>query len=141
MRALDVGHRPGVKVEPLLTEDGVPAPADKLVDHYQGPNREMVDFRVHKSSPIIKAPGVRLQGDSSADRAPSNPHPPLSLAKGEATYWITESITPLISRSVQIWFGKWKCVLDQFETWFRVVCNDDFHDIESEKNVGIVEHT
>jgi len=76
MRPLDVGHRPGVKIEPLLAEDGVPAPADKLVDHYQGPNREMVDFRVHNSSPIIKAPGARLQGDSSADRAPSNLHPP-----------------------------------------------------------------
>src|SRR6266545_3667682 len=73
MRALDVGHCPGVQIEPLLAKDGVPSPADKLVDHYQGPNREMVDFRVHNSSPIIKAPGARLQGDSSADRAPSHP--------------------------------------------------------------------
>ncbi len=69
MRALDVGHCPGVKVEPLLAEDGVPAPADKLVNHYQGPNREMIDFGVHKSLRIIQVSEHRLQGDSGSDRA------------------------------------------------------------------------
>ena len=42
--------------------------------------------------------------------------------------------------SVEIRLREWECVLDQFKAWFRVVRNDDFHDIEAEKNIGIVEH-
>ena len=43
-------------------------------------------------------------------------------------------------RSVEIWLRERERVLDQFKAWFRVICNDDFHDIEPEKDVGIVEH-
>ena len=48
---------------------------------------------------------------------------------------------PLVpSKSVEIRLRKWERVLDQFKPWFRVVCNDYFHNIEPEKNIGIVEH-
>jgi hypothetical protein len=50
MRPLDVGHCPRMQVQPFLTEDGVPSPADELVDHDQEPNCEMINFRVHKPS-------------------------------------------------------------------------------------------
>ena len=43
--------------------------------------------------------------------------------------------------SVQIWLGERESVLDQFEARFGVVGNDDFHDIESEKDVGIIQHS
>ena len=36
-------------------------------------------------------------------------------------------------------FGKGEGVLDQFQTWFRVIRYDDLHNIEPEKNVRIVE--
>ncbi len=58
MSALDVGHRPGVQIEPLLAKNGVPSPADKLVNHDKDPNCEMIDFAVHKSLRIIEAAEV-----------------------------------------------------------------------------------
>jgi len=33
MCALDVGHRPGVQIKPLLAEDSVPSPADEEINH------------------------------------------------------------------------------------------------------------
>ena len=45
-----------------------------------------------------------------------------------------------VAASVEVWLRERECVLDQFKAGFRVICNDDFHDIESEKDVGIVEH-
>jgi len=42
---------------------------------------------------------------------------------------------------IKIRSGKWKCVLDQFHPRRCVIRNDDLHDIESEKNVGIIEHS
>src|SRR5207248_9808081 len=36
--------------------------------------------------------------------------------------------------------GKWERVLDQFEAWARVLSNNDFHDVEAEENVGIIQH-
>ena len=44
-------------------------------------------------------------------------------------------------RSVEIRFRKWKCVFNQFHPWLGVVDDDDFHNIESKKNVGIIEHS
>src|SRR5262249_49492501 len=41
---------------------------------------------------------------------------------------------------IEIGLREWECVLDQFKPWFRVVCNDDFHHVEPEKNIRIVEH-
>jgi hypothetical protein len=43
--------------------------------------------------------------------------------------------------SVQVWLGERERVLDQFEARFGVVGNDDFHNIESEEDVGIIEHS
>src|SRR5438876_5067608 len=80
MRALDVGHRPGVKIEPLLAKDRIPSPADKLVNDNQDPNCEMIDFGVHRSSRIIQASEVRLQADSRAERAQRTASP---LGEGE----------------------------------------------------------
>jgi hypothetical protein len=45
--ALDIGHGAGVKVEPFLAEDGVPAPTDELVHNNQNPNGEMIDLVGH----------------------------------------------------------------------------------------------
>jgi hypothetical protein len=42
--------------------------------------------------------------------------------------------------SVQVWFRERKCIPDQFNAWLRIISDDDFHDIEAEKDVGIVEH-
>src|SRR5205814_5940734 len=36
--------------------------------------------------------------------------------------------------------GKRERVLDQFETRARVLSNYDFHDVEAEENVGIIQH-
>ena len=43
--------------------------------------------------------------------------------------------------SVQIWLGERERVLDQFEARFGVVGNDDFDNIESEENIGIIKHS
>ncbi len=43
--------------------------------------------------------------------------------------------------SVQIGFGKRERVFNQFKARFRVICDDDFHHVESEKNIGIIEHS
>ena len=48
MRPLDVGHRARMKIEPLFAEDGVPAPANKEINHDENPDRQMIDFVVHK---------------------------------------------------------------------------------------------
>jgi len=42
--------------------------------------------------------------------------------------------------SVQIWFRKWKGVLDQFDPRFRVRSEDNFYHVESEKDVRVLEH-
>ena len=55
---LDIGHCASVKIEPLLTKDGVPSPADKLVNHDKDPNCDMIDFGVHKSLQTIEAAEV-----------------------------------------------------------------------------------
>jgi hypothetical protein len=47
----------------------------------------------------------------------------------------------VISTLIKIGPGKWKCVLNQFYSRLCVIRDDDFHDIESEKDVGIVEHS
>ena len=43
-------------------------------------------------------------------------------------------------RSIKIRLRERECILDQFKAWFRVIRNDDFHNIEAKKNIGIVEH-
>ena len=43
--------------------------------------------------------------------------------------------------SVQIRLGKRKSVFDYLDPRFRVFCNDYLDNIESEKNIGIVQHT
>ena len=45
-----------------------------------------------------------------------------------------------VAASVEIWLRERECILDQFKAWFRVIRNDDFHNIEAKKNIGIVEH-
>jgi len=42
---------------------------------------------------------------------------------------------------VEIRFGKRKCVFDNFNARLRVARNDYFNDIESEKNIWIIEHS
>ncbi len=42
---------------------------------------------------------------------------------------------------IKIRFGQRERVLDQFKARFRVIRNDDFHNIEPEKNIRIVEHS
>jgi hypothetical protein len=42
---------------------------------------------------------------------------------------------------IQIRFGQRECVLDQFKARFRVGSDNHFYDIESEKNIGIIEHS
>ena len=42
--------------------------------------------------------------------------------------------------SVEVRLGKWECVFDQFNARFHIIDNDHLHDIESEKDVGIIEH-
>jgi hypothetical protein len=51
------------------------------------------------------------------------------------------SLSAKIGRSVEIRFGEGKRVRNQFDARFRVICDDYFHDIESEKNVGIIQHS
>jgi hypothetical protein len=43
--------------------------------------------------------------------------------------------------SIEIRLGEWECISDQFNPWFRAIGADHFHDIESEKNIGVVEHS
>ena len=64
MRPLDVGHRPGVKIQPLLAKNGVPAPADEEINHYKNPDGEMIDLVVHRNGTIITLPQFRWQVDS-----------------------------------------------------------------------------
>ncbi len=47
----------------------------------------------------------------------------------------------MISTLIKIGPRKWKCVLNQFYSRLCVIRDDDFHDIESEKDVGIVQHS
>src|SRR5437867_11347318 len=41
---------------------------------------------------------------------------------------------------MNIRLGKRERVLDQFETRARVLSNNDFHDVETKENVGIIQH-
>jgi hypothetical protein len=45
------------------------------------------------------------------------------------------------ANSGEIWLGKREDVLYQFQPWFRVVCNHHLDDIETKKNVGIIQHS
>ncbi len=45
---LDVGHRSGVKIQPLLAKDRVPAPADEEINHDENPDGEVIDSVAHK---------------------------------------------------------------------------------------------
>jgi len=47
VRVFDVSHCSGVQIEPLLAEDGVPAPADQKINDDEDPNGEMIDLCVH----------------------------------------------------------------------------------------------
>ena len=119
MGALDVGHRAGVQIEPLLAENRVPTPANEKIDNDQNPNREMIDLRVHKTLEIIQASELRLQLNSGTARSPR---------------MLGRSI------SIKIRSGEWERILDQFKARFRVIRNDDFHNVEPEKNIRVVEH-
>ncbi len=78
MGVLDVGHRPRMQIEPLVTKDSVPSPADEEINHDQNPDREMIDLHVGKSLWIILTSEVRLQADCGADRAMQPSPSPLS---------------------------------------------------------------
>lgn len=41
---------------------------------------------------------------------------------------------------INIRFGERERVLNQFQAWFRVVHNNDFYNIETKENVGIIQH-
>src|SRR5205823_13216861 len=47
VRSFNVGRGFGVKVEPGIAPNGVPAPADQKIDNDENPNREMIDSSVH----------------------------------------------------------------------------------------------
>jgi hypothetical protein len=64
VRPLDVGHGSGVKIQPLLTKDRVPAPADQEINNNKNPNREMIGLVVHRNGRIIILPQFRWQVDS-----------------------------------------------------------------------------
>src|SRR5439155_8167870 len=49
MCPLDVGHRPGVIIEPHFAKDRVPAPADQEINRDQNPNGKMINLVVHKN--------------------------------------------------------------------------------------------
>jgi hypothetical protein len=101
MRALDVRHCPCVQIQPLLAEDGVPAPADEEINDDKNPDGDVIDFIVHK---FLQFYAVNLA-------------------------------------SIKVGFGERECVPYQLKAGFRVIRYNDFHNIESEKNVGIVEHS
>ena len=46
-----------------------------------------------------------------------------------------------VAASVEIRLRERECIPDQFHSWFCIIGNHDFHDIESKKNVGIIEHS
>jgi hypothetical protein len=53
-----------VKIQPGVSKDGVPTPADELMDYDQSPDREMIDLRVHKRPwPIIRWLELRSQAE------------------------------------------------------------------------------
>ena len=60
MRPLDVGHRPGVKIQPLLAKNGVPAPADEEINHHKDPDGKMIDLVVHRNGTIIMLPQISM---------------------------------------------------------------------------------
>ena len=43
--------------------------------------------------------------------------------------------------SVQIWFREWKGILDYFNPRFGVFSDDNFHYVETEKYVRVLQHT
>ena len=43
--------------------------------------------------------------------------------------------------SVEIWLGKRERVSNQFHSGFCIVGDHDFHNIEPEKNIGIIQHS
>jgi hypothetical protein len=47
----------------------------------------------------------------------------------------------LIGTSVEIRFGERERVFDQFDARLPVVRDNDFHNIESEENIGIIQHS
>ena len=53
----------------------------------------------------------------------------------------SRSFHGLPGTSVEIRLGERERVLDQLEARFGVVGNDDFHNIESEENIGIIKHS
>ena len=48
MCPLDVGHRPGMKIQPHFAKDRVPDPADEEINRDKNPDGEMIDFMVHE---------------------------------------------------------------------------------------------
>ena len=49
MRALDVGRGLGMKIQPGVAQNGVPAPANEKINNDENPDREVIDFRAHVS--------------------------------------------------------------------------------------------
>jgi hypothetical protein len=47
----------------------------------------------------------------------------------------------LAGKSVEIRLREWKCILDELDARFRVICNNHFHYIEPEKNVRVIKHS
>jgi hypothetical protein len=47
----------------------------------------------------------------------------------------------LHGRSVEIWLRKREGVLDQLNTGLRIPCNDYLDDVESEKDIRVIQHS
>jgi len=47
MRALDVGRGLGMKIQPGVAQNGVPAPANEKINNDENPDREVIDSSVH----------------------------------------------------------------------------------------------
>jgi len=52
----------------------------------------------------------------------------------------TSQPAQLSTSLVSVRFGQLKCVLHQFEAGFHVLADHDFHDVEAEWDIGIIEH-
>jgi hypothetical protein len=55
-------------VQPRLAKDRVPSPTDELMNNYENPDGEMIDFVVHRIFSIIRRLQFRLQADSGLQR-------------------------------------------------------------------------
>ena len=107
----------------------------------ENPDGEMIDLSVHKSlGGLSVSRKFSCKAISAFIAYHATLDAPLSTeARGDVLNYSIDFKALVAGKSVQIRFGERERVLDYLKMWFRVVCNDDFHDIESEKNIGIIQ--